>query len=141
MSLHWDNFSNLWNSVTFGIIETFFANHKLLVEVLCSWDTCYLCCLGDIILSGSQHANVLAYKSIDTKYLMQKCYKRNAHNLAIKCCCWGTWVVQLVKQLLLALVVILGFWDRAPHRAPCFSLSSPFVLSISLSLSNKSQNL
>lgn len=31
---------------------------------------------------------------------------------------WGTWVSHSVKSLLLAHVMILGSWDRVPHRAP-----------------------
>ena len=56
----------------------------------------------------------------------------------------GTWVARSVGRLPSARVMILGSWDRAPHRAPCSaeSLLLPLPLpsalpTCALSLSNK----
>ena len=57
-------------------------------------------------------------------------------------------MAQLVKHLPLAQVMILGSWDRAPHRAPCSAgslllplplplLVFPLTLSLSLCQLNK----
>ena len=57
---------------------------------------------------------------------------------------WDAWVAQSIKHLPSAQGVIPGYWDRAPHRAPCSAgLLLPLPLPaappavLSLSLSNK----
>ena len=55
---------------------------------------------------------------------------------------WGPWVSQWFEHLPLAQVVILGSWDRVPHRAPCREPASPSAyvsvsVSLSVSLMNK----
>ena len=47
----------------------------------------------------------------------------------------GAWVAQLVNHLPAAQVIIPGFWDRVPHRAPCSveSLLYPLPLACAFS--------
>ena len=103
------------DSACHSLCLTYFTQHNLFQS--------HPCCYKSWVFILSAFLNFLFFINI---YFYPQGYRSVNHQVYTlhsthqkKTYSWDAWVAQLVMQLPSAQVMIPGYWDRVPHRAPC----------------------